>query len=54
MLVGEKIVESAGLNFLTVISFSDLAVTLLILFVAMGLGVGVIGSLMAIKKFLKV
>ena len=54
MLVGEKIVESAGLNFLTVISFSDLAVPLLILFVAMGLGVGVIGSLMAIKKFLKV
>ena len=54
MLVGEKIVESAGLNFLTVISFSDLAVPLLSLFVAMGLGVGVIGSIMAIKKFLKV
>ena len=54
MLVGEKIVENAGLSFLSLISFSDLAVPLLILFVVMGLGVGVIGSLMAIKKFLKV
>ncbi len=54
MLVGEQIVENAGLSFLSLISFSDLAVPLLILFVVMGLGVGVIGSLMAIKKFLKV
>ena len=54
MLIGEKVVESAQLGFLSLVSFSDLAVPLLLLFVVMGLGVGIVGSLMAIQKFLKV
>ena len=54
MLVGEKVVESAQLGFLSLVSFSDLTIPLLLLFVVMGLGVGIVGSLMAIQKFLKV
>jgi cell division transport system permease protein len=54
MLIGEKVVESAQLGFLSLVSFADLAIPLLLLFIVMGLGVGIVGSLMAIKKFLKV
>ncbi len=45
---------NSGISFLTVIPFSVVAVPLLVAFMAVGLGVGVIGSLMAIKNYLKV
>ncbi|MGM9520942.1 MAG: permease-like cell division protein FtsX [Oscillospiraceae bacterium] len=53
-IVAEKLVANSGLSFLTVLSFSSVAVPLLIAFAVVGLGVGVIGSLMAIKNYLKV
>ncbi len=53
-LVLDGPVSGIGISFLTIMSFSSVAVPLLIAFVAVGLGVGVIGSLMAIKNYLKV
>ena len=53
-VVANKIIASAGLNFLTFMPFSAFSIPLLIAFGAVGLGVGVFGSLMAIKNYLKV
>ena len=53
-LVSASIVSSNALKFISVIPFSQVAVTLLIAFMALGLGVGIIGSLTAIKNYLKV
>jgi cell division transport system permease protein len=53
-LVLGKLVSGSGISFLTVLPFSTVAVPLLIAFGVVGLGVGVIGSLMAIKNYLKV
>lgn len=53
-LISEKIVGVAGLSFVTTIAFSQIAIPLLIAFVAVGFCVGVIGSLIAIKNYLKV
>ena len=50
----QKVISGAGISFLTVIPFSAVAVPLLVAFAVVGLGVGVIGSLMAIKNYLKV
>ncbi len=44
----------SGIAILTVLPFSAVALPLLIAFAAVGLGVGVIGSLIAIKNYLKV
>jgi len=53
-LVTEKIISSAGFLFMSTLSFSAIAVPLLIAFLIVGFGVGVIGSLIAIKNYLKV
>ncbi len=53
-LLTEKLIAGSGLSFLTVIPFSQVALPILAAFGAVGLGVGVIGSLMAIKNYLKV
>jgi len=53
-LVSTKVVANSGLGFLKLLEFQQLALPILALFLVMGVGVGVIGGLMAIKKFLKV
>lgn len=53
-VVSASIVSNNGLSFITVIPFSQVAVVLIIAFMALGLCVGIIGSLTAIKNYLKV
>lgn len=53
-VLAEKIISSAGLAFLNMMSFNVMAIPLLIVFMAIGFGVGVIGSSMAIRNYLKV
>lgn len=53
-MVSGSIVARAGLSFMSVIAFADIALPLLLVFLIMGLGVGVIGSLIAIRNYLKV
>ena len=52
--VTEQIVAGSGFSFLTTIPFNTIALPLLIVFLAIGFFVGVIGSLIAIKNYLKV
>lgn len=54
ILITTKVVGGAGLSLLTAIPFSVVAVPILIAFLLVGLGVGVIGSMIAIKNYLKV
>ncbi len=53
-VVTTKVVSSSGLNFLTTIPFSVVAIPILVAFLVVGLGVGIVGSLVAIKNYLKV
>ena len=53
-LLAEKLISGAGISFLTMIPFYNVAVPLLAAFTVVGLGVGVIGSTLAIKNYLKV
>ena len=53
-LIEDRVVEVSGLAFLEVIDFNVIAVPLLIAFIAVGFCVGVIGSSVAIKNYLKV
>ena len=53
-LVTEKLISGAGFGFLTFLPFSQMAIPILAVFAAVGLGVGTIGSLLAIKNYLKV
>ena len=53
-LAAQSIVESAGLSFIRLIEFPVLAIPMLIIFLAVGFGVGALGSSMAIKNYLKV
>ena len=53
-LIEDKIISSSGLSFMEVIDFHVIAIPLLIAFTVVGLCVGVIGSLVAIKNYLKV
>ena len=53
-LIASSIISSNSLNFITVIPFANVAVPLVIAFMVLGLGVGIIGSLTAIKNYLKV
>lgn len=50
----EKLISGSGFAFLTFLPFSQVAIPLLAAFAAVGLGVGTIGSLIAIKNYLKV
>ncbi len=53
-LIEDRIISSSGLAFMEVIDFHVIAIPLLIAFTVVGLCVGVIGSLVAIKNYLKV
>lgn len=53
-LVTEKLIGNTGFSFITFIPFSQIAVPMLIVFVAVGFVVGVFGSLIAIRNYLKV
>lgn len=53
-LVSQKIIESAGLGFFTVLPFAAFAIPLVIAFLAVGLIVGVLGSSIAIRNYLRV
>lgn len=49
-----QVLSGAGISFLTVIPFYQVSIPILAAFAVVGLGVGVIGSLLAIKNYLKV
>ena len=53
-LVSQKIIESAGLGFFTVLPFAAFAIPLVIAFLAVGFIVGVLGSSIAIRNYLRV
>lgn len=53
-LVADNIIASSGLSFVSAIPFAAIALPMLAAFLAVGLGVGIIGSLMAIRNYLKV
>lgn len=50
----DKILSATGFSFMTTVPFSVIAVPLLIVFMVLGFCVGVVGSLIAIKNYLKV
>ena len=53
-LLAQQLVSGAGISFLSVIPFYKVSIPILIAFGVVGLGVGVIGSSLAIKNYLKV
>lgn len=53
-LLVERVLDGSRLSFLEFLPFASFAVPLVIMFVIIGLGVGIIGSLVAIKNYLKV
>ena len=53
-LITTKIVENSGLSFITVIPFGDVALPMLAAFFGVGFGVGILGSGLAIKNYLRV
>lgn len=53
-LVAQRIIESAGVGFFTVLPFAAFAVPLVIAFLAVGLVVGMLGSSIAIRNYLRV
>jgi cell division transport system permease protein len=50
----DKILSATGFSFMTTVPFSVIAIPLLVVFLILGFCVGVIGSLIAIKNYLKV
>ena len=53
-LVATKVIANAGLSFIKVLSFASFEIPLLIAFLVVGLFVGLIGSSLAIKNYLRV
>jgi cell division transport system permease protein len=53
-LVTDMLVGSYSLSFITTLPFSAVAIPMFFVFIAIGFGVGVIGSSMAIKNYLRV
>jgi cell division transport system permease protein len=53
-VVTRNILTGTGLSFVSVIPFSSVALYISVIFLALGLGVGVFGSITAIKNYLKV
>lgn len=53
-LLADRIIERSGLSFLDFMPFADFAIPLLVIYLVIGLGVGIVGSLVAIKNYLKV
>lgn len=50
----EKIISGSGLSFITILPFRAVAIPMLLAFLAGGFGVGVIGSSIALRKYLNV
>ncbi len=53
-LVGKAIIQSDGLSLVTILPFTSLIVNILPVFCGAGLLIGVVGSVLAIRKFLQV
>ena len=53
-LVAKAIIQTNGLSLITVLPFSSLALEFLLVFIVAGLFIGVVGSVLAIRKFLQV
>ena len=53
-LVSKAIIQTNGLSLITVLPFTSLAIEFLLVFIVAGLLIGVVGSLLAIRKFLQV
>jgi len=53
-LVGKLIIQGNGLSLVTMLSYGDMAKTILAIFCGTGALIGVGGSLLAIRKFLQV
>ncbi len=53
-VLAKELISGAGFSFLTVIPFYKVSIPILLAFGAVGLGVGAIGSSLAIKNYLKV
>lgn len=53
-MVGQMVLQQNGLSLLTMIPFAAMATDLLLIFCGTGLVIGVVGSLLAIRKFLQV
>ena len=53
-LVGKAVIQSDGLSLVTILPFTSLIVNILPVFCGAGLLIGVIGSVLAIRKFLQV
>lgn len=53
-LVAKLAIQGNGLSLVTIISYGDMAPTILTVFCAVGAFIGVGGSLFAIRKFLQV
>lgn len=49
-----RIMDGSGLAFISMLSFRTVAIPLLIAFLAVGFGVGVLGSSIALRKYLKI
>ena len=53
-LVGRAVIQSNGLSLLTILPFQSMIAHILPVFIGAGLFIGVVGSVLAIRKFLKV
>ena len=53
-LVSKAIIQNNGLSLITVLPFTSLAWQFLLVFIVAGLLIGVVGSVLAIRKFLQV
>lgn len=53
-LVARAVIQSNGLSLLTILPFTSLIVDILPVFCGAGLLIGVVGSVLAIRKFLQV
>ena len=53
-MVSRAIIQSNGLSLITVLPFLSLALAFLGVFIVAGLLIGVVGSMLAIRKFLQV
>lgn len=53
-LVAKAVIQSNGLSLITILPFTSLAPEFLLVFVVAGLLIGVVGSVLAIRKFLQV
>lgn len=53
-LVAKAVIQSNGLSLMTIVTFKSLALCILAAFCGVGLLIGVVGSVLAIRKFLQV